>query len=324
MAVVTKEIALAVKSFQAELDTRRPQLMKLAPVGFDPDQLIDRVKAQASIVLLKKPDLMECELASVILAVTHVVELGLDLSGPLPTAYIVPFSEKGVKKAQAMIAYTGLRELAVRSGCVKSIQAEVVHEHDKFEWAHTDAGLKFTHTHNWEGRGRIVGFYAHAMTPSGFPLGVRMSKAQVDAIRDASPAFKFGFSPWKIEPSGYIEMGKKTLIRRISKSLTLSPIMNRACEIMDANEGGLAENAEQVKTKLEVLQEKLKRMSSVPSRTIVDEPRGAVGESGTGSIPGAPSADSPPFDPAEVAAAMDAPKVKKSKPAFDLDGNPID
>lgn len=310
MATVTKDLAANVLTFQSALETKRPSLLKMAPQGFDPEALIDRVKAQASMILLKKPDLAECDLASFVMAVTNVVELGLDLAGPLPTAYIVPFKEDGQKKAQAMIAYTGLRELAVRSGCVKTIQAEVVHEHDKFDWKHTHGGLEFSHVYPWEGRGKIVGFYAHAVTPNGFPLGCRMSKAQVDAIRDASPAYKFGRSPWKLEPNGYIQMGCKTLIRRMSKSLTLSPIMQRAVEIMDETEGGLDAGDTVAKTRREVLQAKLMRVEGPSAPIVAESP--AIDT----------SAPAPSFDPAEIAAEMEKPK-KGKKPVFDLDGNPV-
>ena len=209
---------------ETSLSESRENIAALAPSGYDVARLIK----QATLCCIKNPDLGKCHLGSIKIGVMQAAELGLDLAGGLPTAYLVPF--KG--RAQLIVSYRGLRELAIKSGTVKSIEAHIVCERDQFSWAFTERGLIFSHTAAWQDRGEVLGVYAIATQSDGTVLGERMSFAQVDAIRKQA---RGGDGPaWKHH---WDEMARKTVVRRLCKSLVLTPTVQRAVEIMDEQEG---------------------------------------------------------------------------------------
>ncbi len=209
---------------EASLVDSRENIAKVAPRGYDVDKLIK----QAALCCIKNPELMKCNLGTIKIGVVQAAELGLDLAGGLPTAYLVPF--KG--RAQLIVSYRGLRELAIRSGTVRSIESQIVCERDLFEWAHTERGLIFSHRPPWSDRGDLVGVYAIATLQDGTVMGERMSTAQIEAIQRVS---RGGDGPaWK---NHWDEMARKTVVRRLCKSLVLSPEVRRAVEIIDEQEG---------------------------------------------------------------------------------------
>jgi recombination protein RecT len=119
---------------------------------------------------------------------------------------------------QVVIGYRGLIDLARRSGQIVSIAAHEVYEQDKFE---LEYGLdeKLIHVPSFEEiKGEVIGFYAVAKLVGGGYAFEFMSARQVDLIRDNTQS-KGRYGPWK---DHYVEMGRKTVIRRLSKYLPLS------------------------------------------------------------------------------------------------------
>ena len=78
--------------------------------------------------LRKNPDLQRCDIASLWEAMDAAAVAGIEIGGPTPLAYLVPYG----KQCQLIISYRGLMELARRSGKVKNIAVGVVHEGDEF------------------------------------------------------------------------------------------------------------------------------------------------------------------------------------------------
>lgn len=117
--------------------------------------------------------------------------------------------------------YKGLVELALRAGNVSNIHADKVCENDIFE---VDRGQIVKHTIDYrKARGDAYAFYCLIRFKDGGEKAEVMTREEVDSIRARSRAGQSG--PWVTD---YDEMGKKTVFRRCSKWITLSP------EIVDA------------------------------------------------------------------------------------------
>lgn len=190
----------------------------------------ERICRVAINTISKTPALLNCNPATLCLAIIEASSLGLEIDGR-GQAYLVPFG----KDVTLIYGYKGLMDLAYRSGKVISIMAEVVGKNDRFDAAF---GLepRLEHTPNYlEGRGEIIAAYAIAYMKDGSKQFVVVSKADLDTCRAVSKA-KSG--PWY---AWYDEMAKKTAIKRLCKLLPLSPEVQRAAAIDDQADAGVAQ-----------------------------------------------------------------------------------
>jgi recombination protein RecT len=148
----------------------------------------------------------------------NAAQLGLEPNTPLGQAYLLPYSNHGTLESQFIIGYKGLIDLAYRSGQVKTIYAEAVHENDEFEY---ELGLepKLKHIPAMKDRGEVIYYYAVFKLINGGEGFKVMSKEDVEKIRLRSPSANAGFSPWKTD---YDSMAKKTVIRQVLKYAPLS------------------------------------------------------------------------------------------------------
>lgn len=219
-----------IEDVRATLERLKPQLLLALPKHLTPERLC-RV---AMTAIQNTPALLNCDRTSLFAAIFTCAQLGLEPDGVLGQAYLVPF--KG--KVQFIPGYRGLLSLARNSGEVRSIQAQEVCAKDRFEYAY---GLdpKLVHVPATGERGEVVAFYAVAHFVNGGSHFEVMTRAQVEAIRDKSQgyvAFKAGKikeTPWE---SNFVEMGRKTAIRRIAKYLPMN--VQKAAAIADAFDSG--------------------------------------------------------------------------------------
>lgn len=126
--------------------------------------------------------------------------------GALGQAYIIPF--KG--KAQFILGYQGMIELANRSGEIASISARAVHQNDEFDISY---GLDETLVHkpvlNGE-RGPVIGYYAVGKRTNGGYSFVYMNRQEMIEHK-----IKFALAqngPWK---NHFDAMALKTVIRKL-------------------------------------------------------------------------------------------------------------
>ena len=135
--------------------------------------------------------------------------LGIEPDGR--RAHLIPYGNE----CTLIIDYKGLVELIRRSGDVTGIRAETVCEHDEFDWVNGE----ITHKVDWRRpRGQVQAVYAEAKMKDGDMQTAVMTAEEVESIRQRSRAGNNG--PWKTDWS---EMAKKTVVRRLSKMLPLSP-----------------------------------------------------------------------------------------------------
>lgn len=218
---------------KAYLEKMKPAMAAVLPKHVTPDRITKVVLSATS----RQPGLLECTIESIARSVMQASELGLEIGGLLGEAYLVPYKNnkngKWIKEAQCITGYRGLLKLARNSGLLVSLCANIVYANDEFEAdlatatvSHRVRASMFTGD-----RGELVGVYAFAVLKDGGKQLEVMSKGQVDLVRARSKAS--GSGPWVTD---YEQMTRKTVIRRISNYLPLSPELQRALEHDDAIE----------------------------------------------------------------------------------------
>ena len=192
------------------LDKAKTSIAAVLPKHLTPDRLIK----VALVACSRTPKLLECTPSSVLQSVMTAAELGLDPSGALGSAYLVPYGNT----CTLIVGYRGLIDLARRSGEIESIEAHLVHAADLFV---CEFGLnpRLVHTPDFdvEDRGPVRLVYAVAKLKGGGYQVEVMSFAEIERIRKRSKAGNSG--PWVTD---WNEMARKTVVRRICKYLPLS------------------------------------------------------------------------------------------------------
>ena len=181
------------------------------------------------------PDLAQCTPDSIASAAVEAAMYGLEPSGAVGGAHLVPFNEnvgsrdkpRWEKHAKLITDYRGDIELARSSGKVEDAYAVIVRAKDHFRY---DAGnqviehepdLAAPQTPNPdETANPMTHVYAVVVHRSGYRRPEVMSKAQVDAVRASAPG---GNGPaWR---NHYLEMAKKTVLKRALKTAPLPPAL---------------------------------------------------------------------------------------------------
>lgn len=223
------------------LESRKAEIAAMLPKHLTAERLMK----VAQIAATTTPALLECDIPSLVSAIGQCAMMGLEPNTVLGHAYLLPFNtkrkdskgnERWVKSVQVIVGYKGLIDLARRSGQIVSIAAHEVREKDQFDCVY---GLqeKLEHRPHMDGdRGQIVCFYAVAHLKDGGHAFEVMSVAQINAIRDAAEAKnKRKSAVWS---DHYVEMGRKTVIRRLAKYLPLSIEMQTAVALDEAATAG--------------------------------------------------------------------------------------
>lgn len=220
------------------LNQKKGELAKMLPKTLS----IERLLKVAQIAATTTPALAKCDVPSLVGAIGQCAQMGLEPNTVLGHAYLVPFNvkrkdtngaERWVNSVQVIIGYKGLIDLARRSGQIVSIAAHEVCESDHFELVY---GLdeKLNHTPAMGERGKVIGFYAVAKLKDGGYSFEFMSVHQVQEIMKATQS-KGKYGPWM---DHFVEMGRKTVIRRLAKYLPLSIEFQTAAALDSMAEGG--------------------------------------------------------------------------------------
>lgn len=205
----------------------RDQIAKALPQHMRADRMI-RV---ATTALLRTPDLAKCDQTSFMRCMLELSSYGLEPDGR--RAHLIPRknNQAGTTECTLIIDWKGLAELALRSGILSTVHADVVRENDDFEY---DLGEIKRHKINYkQDRGEVYAAYAMARTKDGAQFSTVLSKDEILAIRDRSQGYQAAVKYKKTNPwlTDEFEMWKKTAFRRLSKWLPLS------AEFRDAVDG---------------------------------------------------------------------------------------
>lgn len=202
-AIENKKPPTALESFRNTMNQMASQFKAALPQHITAEKFIRTVMTS----IQQNPDVLNCNRQSLLSACVKSASDGLLPDGR--EAAIVKFAGDAVY--MPMVA--GLCKKARNSGDVSTLMAMEVYQNDKFRyWVDSD-GEHIEHEPLLFGdRGDLKGFYALAKLKDGSILIEPMSKVDVDKIRAGSKGKDS--SPWR---NHYSEMGKKTVLRRMSK-----------------------------------------------------------------------------------------------------------
>lgn len=183
----------------------------------------------------KQPALLDCTPASLVTSLMQASELGLEFSGVLGQAAIIPYG----KIATFQPMYQGLVDLSYRSGKIDTIQAHVVYEGDTFDYE-LGTNPRLSHKPTLGEKGEPIGAYCRVMLKgSQEPLTHFMSKSEIEDHRDKYSKAWNGprrkECPWYTAP---LAMWKKTVFLQLQKWIPKSPEMQKAIGYDAAAETG--------------------------------------------------------------------------------------
>ena len=202
------------------------------PKGAEAAQLV----RDALTALRTTKNLAKCEKDSVLGSLMTCAQLGLR-PGVLGHAWLLPFwaGRDRCYKAQLVIGYQGLIELAHRSGKISSLIARTVFEGDEFS---VDYGLADSLVHRpnlFEDRGEPIAYYAVAKFTTGGHAFMVMTHREMLEYRQehATAKTKEGvvFGPWVDNFEG---MAHKTCVRQLAKYM---PKSTELAQALSADEG---------------------------------------------------------------------------------------
>lgn len=218
------------KTMADQIRAMTDQFQMAAPKGMEAQQLV----RDALTALRQNPQLGECDPATVLGGLMTCSQLGLR-PGVLGQAWLLPFwdNKARTRKAQLVIGYQGLVELAYRSGRIESVSSRVVYENDEFELIYELSGDRMIHRPTLDGhRGKPRLFYAVAQIKGGgHAVTDPMTLAEMEEYRDKFAMAKTRegkiVGPWR---DNFEEMAKKTMLRRLAKLLPKSTELATAIE----------------------------------------------------------------------------------------------
>ena len=184
------------------LTANRSTLVQAASGKIDPARVI---KYCARLVENpKNRELLRCSLRSFALALCECLSLGI--TPEMGRGCFIPCDGE----VTFVLGYQGMLELASRSGIL--VRAHNVFKGDKFEW-YAGAEEKIIHRPNIDIRRCEETFLCSycVSTVQGAQTYDVMLKNEIDAVRDRAGEFNMTWA------SDYLEMARKTVVRRASK-----------------------------------------------------------------------------------------------------------
>lgn len=207
-------------------DRLKNQIAQALPTHLTPDRFMRIIFTS----MQKTPKLMNCTQESLFSALIDCSQLGIEPDGR--RAHLIPYGNQ----CQLIIDYKGLVELVMRSGEVSKVHADTVCDNDDFEF---NMGTITKHHINFrKPRGKAYAVYAVATLKDGNEVSEVMTVEDVEKIRAKSKSSSS--SPWR---DHWGEMAKKTVFRRLSKWLPLSPELKEKIT-KDDNQFDLDKNQE--------------------------------------------------------------------------------
>lgn len=205
------------------LEASKEQIALALPRHVTPERMI----RMALTVFNRTPGLQDCEPVTVLACIIQASELGLELSGPLGHAWMVPYrnNKTGTTEAQFQVGYRGFIDLAFRSGKLSSFVFRTVYANDFFEVEY-GSQQRIIHRPAMKDRGDAVGYYACINMKDGGHDFEYLSKD--DALKHMDRYAKGttrSDSPWRNE---FDAMAMKTCVRRLAKRVPLSAELQTA------------------------------------------------------------------------------------------------
>ena len=195
---------------------------------------VERMIRTIMVALERGGRILDCTQKSIIQCGATSAVLALEADGATGQFFMLPFSNRGTMIAQPCIGYKGYNTLAGRSGF--TITGEAVYEGDEVFF---DLGTGEINHKRPFGTGRsdrrVIGAWAKAGRPGFSPILKVMDIDELNDVRNKSPGFKAGNSPWNQPGVPLVAMYEKTVKRRLARSMPLN-LMVRAAAMDEAHE----------------------------------------------------------------------------------------
>jgi len=199
---------------------RDPGIMKSMSEGISKLIPIEKLIKMGIIAAQRTPKLLQCTQNSIIFSLMTSGQLGLDCSGILGQAYLIPYKNQ----ATFIIGYKGLVTLAYRSGQVRSISTDVVFQDEPFTFKRGTKTVlehipnyRIERDYSLKGIGEIECVYCIVELTNGSQHIEVMGVGAIEKIRKSSRNGDGDI--WTIY---WCEQAKKTVYRRCSKWIPLS------------------------------------------------------------------------------------------------------
>jgi len=172
--------------------------------------------------------------SSLFAALRYAATTGLSLNPQEGKAALIAYDGK----IQYQIMKNGIIELAMKSGKVEFVTADVVHENDIFELEKSGSGDKYKFVPARKNRGNVDGYYAAVKMKNGVTHVMYAEKKEIEEhAKKYSSLFKIKpqASPWSNSFDG---MALKTMLKKLFRNITISPELTSAVGGDDEIESG--------------------------------------------------------------------------------------
>lgn len=216
-----------IDRFRAQLKAALPTVMRMLPQHVTPEAF----EARLITAVANKPELLECDSASLLKAAAEAAELGLSLNPHLGEAWILKVWNKrlnggrGGYEAQLRPGFIGLMKLARQSGEISQIVANIRYKNDP--WRMTMVPPDLHHEAADGDRGEKMGAYCWWKLKDGTEQFEYIEAEKIEKIKmRSSSKNKDGdvVGPWVTDED---EMWRKTPVRRARKYMPQSPEMEK-------------------------------------------------------------------------------------------------
>lgn len=202
------QLATRRKDIRQVIEGMRDQFALALPKLLTPERFL-RV---ALTGINKNPKLLQCTQESLLACLLDCAALGIEPDGR--RAHLIPYGDK----CTLIIDYKGIAELVRRSGEVADLHADIICENDTFDYMFGTGSFLKHKIDIRKPRGEVVGAYSYVKLKDGAESFDVMGVAEIELVRKRSRSGNNG--PWVTDKA---EMQKKTVFRRHSKWLPLSP-----------------------------------------------------------------------------------------------------
>lgn len=295
---VAQPQANTLKGFNATISNPRTQDYLQQVLSEKKSSFVNNITA----LVANSTGLQACDPLSIIYAGIKATALDLPLDPNLGFAYVIPYNRKNAPaQAQFQLGYKGFVQLAIRSGQFQAINVTEVREGELQDFDLLTGETRFVAKPNREAL-PVIGYVAYFRLTNGFAKSLYMTRDEVDAhalryseTYKSQKAWVKAASKWTTD---FDAMAKKTVLKLLlSKYAPLSVEMQNAVKSDQAviDERGEAHYVDHEEFSVEdVANSVADEVEDVTATEEIDFETGEI-------------KDSAPDEPAEVAAAPQAP-----------------
>lgn len=203
------------------VDAREDQFRSL----LGSEQAVARFRTVALHAVSSRPELLRCDILTIVEAIREAASLDLEPTGILGEAWLIPY--KGLVKLR--IGWQGHLKLIRKSGEVNSVDCQVVYMNDEFAIS-LGTSPSIHHVPALKDRGGYRGAYAWARLKTGDLIIEWLPVEDVEPIKKIAAADSL---MWTQFPG---EGMRKSAIRRLQKRLPKNKLLEDALKIEASSE----------------------------------------------------------------------------------------